>query len=118
MSALNVAEGLIVIARKLLEQPEAGALFGPFHTTGCGEPNRAGPTKAIFAAAAQHGRHPARGEPISTVPYPAPAARPANAPPNGSKLSTIMASNCQNGAGLFNVAADGCWVSETERRSV
>jgi len=108
MSALDIADGLIIKARKLLEQPEAGALCGRFLVIGCGEPNRAGPTKAIFAAAAQHGRHPVRVEPISTVPYPASAARPANAPPNGSKLSTIMASNCRNGAGLFNVASDGC----------
>jgi dTDP-4-dehydrorhamnose reductase len=88
-SALDIADGLIAMAARLNERPDDFALFGVFHMTGSGETNWAGFAEAIFAEAVRHGRPAVAVEPITTLQYPTPAARPANSRLDASKLKQI-----------------------------
>ena len=86
-SALDIADALILMARKLSEQHDDPALYGTFHMTGSGETSRAGFAEVIFAEAADRGRHAVTVEPIATSQYPTPAARPANSRLDVGKIS-------------------------------
>jgi dTDP-4-dehydrorhamnose reductase len=86
-SALDIADGLILIAEKLSGQPRDIALYGTFHMTGAGEANWADFAEAVFAEAVARGRRPVAIEPIATAQYPTPAARPANSRLNVAKIS-------------------------------
>jgi dTDP-4-dehydrorhamnose reductase len=77
-SALAVAEGILIVARNLVDEPDAGDLRGVFHMTASGEASWAGFARAIFAQAAVQGLPAARVRPITTADYPTPAARPAS----------------------------------------
>ena len=86
-SALDIADGLLLVAARLKERPEDIALHGTFHMTGSGETNWADFAQAIFAEAAAHGRKPVNVEPITTAQYPTPAARPGNSRLDVRKIS-------------------------------
>jgi dTDP-4-dehydrorhamnose reductase len=86
-SALDIADGLILIAEKLGEQPRDIALYGTFHMTGAGATNWADFAAAVFEEAAARGRRPVAIEPIATAQYPTPAARPANSRLDVAKIS-------------------------------
>jgi dTDP-4-dehydrorhamnose reductase len=77
-SALAVAEGILAVARNLVDDPDDGDLRGVFHMTARGETSWAGFAECIFAGAAAHGLPSARVNRITTADYPTPAARPAN----------------------------------------
>jgi dTDP-4-dehydrorhamnose reductase len=86
-SALDIADGLILIAEKLGARPHDIALYGTFHMTGAGATNWADFAGAVFAEAAARGRRPVAIEPIATAQYPTPAARPANSRLDVAKIS-------------------------------
>jgi len=76
-SALDIADGILKVARNLVTNPDP-ALRGVFHMTARGEASWADFAKAIFAASDAHGGTSATVRPISTIEYPTPAVRPAN----------------------------------------
>jgi dTDP-4-dehydrorhamnose reductase len=86
-SALDIADGVIRIARNLVEHPQDTSLRGVFHMVAQGFTNWAGFAAAIFGEAERLGASPVRVRPISTADYPTPARRPANSRLDGTKLA-------------------------------
>ena len=88
-SALDIADALIAIARRLLADDDP-ALRGVFHMTGRGEASWADVAQATFDAAARHGRPRLRVNRIATADYPTPARRPANSRLDNTRLSRVF----------------------------
>ncbi len=88
-SALDLADGLIVVARKLCRDPTNAALSGVFHMTGAGEASWADFAEEVFAEAARHGRPRVAIRRIGTKDYPTPARRPANSRLSNCKLARL-----------------------------
>ena len=88
-SALDLADALIAMARRLVAEPHNTSLYGAFHATGSIYTTWAGFAAAIFAQAAMLGRRPVAVTPISTAQYPTPAARPANSRLDVGKLHRV-----------------------------
>ena len=84
-SALDIADGVIVIASNLISSGDP-AKRGIFHVSGSGDASWAEFAKAIFAASAAAGGPSAHVTAISTNEYPTPAQRPANSRLAGDKL--------------------------------
>lgn len=76
--APDLAEAVIAIARRLVNEPGNAELRGTFHAAGSGETSWAGLAEAVFAASARLGGPSVRVKPITTADYPTPARRPAN----------------------------------------
>lgn len=76
-SALDIADGILMVAANLLASADPG-LRGVFHMTARGQASWADFAGAIFAASAANGGPSASVRPITTAEYPTPAARPAN----------------------------------------
>jgi dTDP-4-dehydrorhamnose reductase len=89
-SALDIADALIAIARRIVAEPENKSLFGVFHMTGSHYTTWAGFAAAIFEQAAALGRPPVKVIPISTAQYPTPAARPANSRLDVGELERVF----------------------------
>ncbi|MDE1917802.1 MAG: dTDP-4-dehydrorhamnose reductase [Sphingomonadales bacterium] len=85
-SALDIADTVLAIARRLHEAPGA-APRGIFHMTGSGEGSWADLAKAVFAVSVAQGGPSARVRAITTADYPTPAARPANSRLSGDRLA-------------------------------
>ena len=88
-NALDLAGGIIAIARNLLDRPAATELRGVFHITGGGDTNWAEFAAAILAASAAAGGPSARVMPIATSENPTAARRPANSRLDNSRLASI-----------------------------
>jgi dTDP-4-dehydrorhamnose reductase len=86
-SALDIADALLTIARRLWAEPDNQDLRGTFHMTGSGEATWAEFAQAIFEEAERQGCKPVRVEAITTAEYPTPARRPVNSRLDGSKLA-------------------------------
>lgn len=84
-SAGDIAQTLILIARRLIEDAHAPA--GTYHFVNAGEASWCGFAREIFARAEAHGRKPPRVEAITTADYPTPARRPANSRLDTYKLA-------------------------------
>lgn len=85
-NALDIADALFVIARKL-KADSSQNLRGTFHMTGQGEASWADMAEAVFQVAAQgHGRRAVRIRRISTQDYPTAAKRPINSRLDNRKL--------------------------------
>lgn len=84
-NALDVAEALFAIARRLVADPDP-QLRGIFHMTGRGDASWADMAEAIFAAAETRGRKKVRVKRITTADYPTPARRPLNSRLDNAKL--------------------------------
>ncbi|MCW2284376.1 dTDP-4-dehydrorhamnose reductase [Rhodoblastus acidophilus] len=82
-SALDIAQGVVAVARNLLARPHDETLRGVFHMTAQGETTWADFAREIFAQSAAHGGASANVVSIPTSGYPTPAKRPPN-----SRLST------------------------------
>jgi dTDP-4-dehydrorhamnose reductase len=76
-SALDIAAGIVTVARNLLASDDAG-LRGVFHMSSAGETTWAGFAQALFQISARHGGPSAQVQPITTAEYPTAAGRPAN----------------------------------------
>jgi len=87
-SALDIADALITIAKRLAQDPSS-ALFGTFHMSGQGEVSWAQMAQYIFKTAEAHGAKPVKVRAITTADYPTPAKRPKNSRLNNTKLQTI-----------------------------
>ncbi len=88
-SALDLADALLAMGRRLVAEPGNSALRGTFHVTGSGETTWAEFAQEIFQQASRHGRSPVRVRPITTAEYPTRARRPANSRLDGSKLAQV-----------------------------
>lgn len=87
-SALDIADAVIAIAKRLSTDPDM-KLRGVFHLTGSGEATWADFAEAIFAGLqAKSGKVVSVGR-ITTADYPAPARRPANSLLSNDKLKQI-----------------------------
>lgn len=84
-SANDIAQAIIVIAKRLVEDPSPD-LRGVFHLSGSGETTWAGFAKQIFAFSMAEGGKPMTVNAIKTAQYPTPAKRPANSRLDCSKL--------------------------------
>jgi dTDP-4-dehydrorhamnose reductase len=84
--ALDIADSVIAVAKRIAGASDRAGLTGVFHMTGGGEATWAEFAEAIFAEAVLHGRSPVRVRHISTADYPTPARRPANSRLDGSAL--------------------------------
>jgi dTDP-4-dehydrorhamnose reductase len=87
-SALEIARVLLIIARRVHEDPDP-ALRSIFHLTAQGQASWAEFAEAIFAGLAQRGGKIIRVESIATSAYPTLAKRPLNSRLSDEKLSQI-----------------------------
>ncbi len=88
-SALDIADGVLAVARNLVERREQGDLRGVFHMTGAGRATWAEFATTIFELSRKAGGPSAEVKPISTAEYPTPARRPANSQLNCDRLEQI-----------------------------
>lgn len=88
-NALDLADGIIAIARNLHDRPTAAELRGVFHITGGGDTNWAEFAATILAASAAAGGPSARVMPIATSDNPTAARRPANSRLDNRRLARI-----------------------------
>ena len=86
-SALDLADGVIAVARNLVERPAEAHLRGIFNLTADGEASWAEFATEIFAISSALGGPTARVRPILTSDYPTPAHRPAYSRLDGLKLT-------------------------------
>ena len=87
-SALDIADGVLSIARNLLSGDDR-AHRGLFHMTGAGEASWAEFAEAIFDASAEAGGPAATVRHIATADYPTAAKRPASSRLNSNKLAQV-----------------------------
>jgi dTDP-4-dehydrorhamnose reductase len=66
-SALDIADAVIAVARRITSSRYRKGLTGVFHMTGGGEATWAGFAEAIFAEASAHGRKRVAVRPITTA---------------------------------------------------
>lgn len=86
-SALDLADALIAVARRMLRAPDDPALRGVFHLAGGEAASRQAFAQGIFdELAARNGRR-CIAVPIAADDYPTPARRPANSRLDGAKLA-------------------------------
>jgi dTDP-4-dehydrorhamnose reductase len=88
-SALDIADAVIAVGRKIVSSRDRRDLTGVFHMTGGGEATWAEFAEAILAQAAAHGRAPVAVRAITTAEYPTPARRPANSRLDASRLRKV-----------------------------
>lgn len=87
-SALDIADGALAVAMRLVADPSA-ELRGVFHMTASGETSWAGFAEQIFATSGARGGPAARVRHIATADYPTPAKRPANSRLNCDRLAQV-----------------------------
>jgi dTDP-4-dehydrorhamnose reductase len=87
-SALDIADGVLAVARNLLGSDDP-ALRGLFHMTAAGEASWAEFAQAIFAFSAAQGGPAAGVTPIGTADYPTPARRPANSRLSSARIEAV-----------------------------
>lgn len=88
-SALDIADGILAVARNLVERRGQGDLCGLFHMTGSGKATWAEFAATIFDVSRKVGGPFAEVKPIPTAEYPTPAMRPANSQLNCDRLADI-----------------------------
>jgi dTDP-4-dehydrorhamnose reductase len=86
-NAFDLADGILAVARNLLERPGDGALRGVFHMSAAGETTWDDFARAIFEASGKLSGPSAQVKSIATKDYPTPAKRPANSRLDSSKLA-------------------------------
>ncbi|MDQ8728366.1 dTDP-4-dehydrorhamnose reductase [Bradyrhizobium sp. LHD-71] len=88
-NALDLADGILAVARNLHARPHDQALYGVFHLAAAGHTTWAQFAEAIFAVARQVDGPAANVRRITTAEYPTPARRPANSRLDGAKLAKV-----------------------------
>lgn len=88
-NALDIADTVISIAKRLHTQPDAAELRGIFHVTSAGEANWAEFAETIFETSRAIGGPSASVKRIPTSAYPTPAKRPSNSRLDTAKLAQI-----------------------------
>jgi dTDP-4-dehydrorhamnose reductase len=87
-SALDIADAVIAIARRMVDDDDA-ALRGIFHLTATGSGTWADFAEAIFAGLKARTSKAITVERITTADYPTPAKRPANSRLSTAKLAQV-----------------------------
>ena len=87
-NALDIADGVFAVARRLLRQPASSEHRGIFHMTGSGEATWADLPKRSSRISGWGGPF-AKVNRISTSAYPTPARRPANSCLDGGRLAAV-----------------------------
>ncbi|MES2029802.1 MAG: dTDP-4-dehydrorhamnose reductase [Pseudomonadota bacterium] len=88
-NALDIADTVIAVSRRLHAQPDDDELRGIFHMASAGEADWAEFAEAIFEASYAVGGPSASVRRIPTSAYPTPAKRPANSRLDTGKLATF-----------------------------
>jgi dTDP-4-dehydrorhamnose reductase len=88
-SALDIADGILTVARNLVQRRDDASLRGIFHMTGAGEASWAEFAQAIFEASVKAGGPSARVRAIAAAEYPTPARRPANSRLDSNRLARV-----------------------------
>jgi dTDP-4-dehydrorhamnose reductase len=88
-SAIDLAEALLTIAKKLRE-PDGCRHAGIYHLAGNGEASWHEFASTIFASLASRGRRVPRLQAIPTAEYPTPARRPRNSCLDSSKAADVF----------------------------
>lgn len=88
-SALDIADAVLAVARRVHGSQGDPALFGLFHLAGTGEATWADFAEAIFERAAENGRPRVTVKRITTADYPTPAKRPGNSRLHTEKLRRV-----------------------------
>jgi len=86
-SALDIADGVLAVARNLLARPSDAGLRGVFHMSAGEDVSWAGFAAEIFQVSRAIGGPSASVRPITTADYPTPARRPANSRLNSARLA-------------------------------
>jgi dTDP-4-dehydrorhamnose reductase len=87
-SALDLADALLAVARRLVEDPSRRD-FGVFHLAGAGEASWADLAEATFAIFARHGRARPKVRRVASAQFPTPARRPANSRLDTAKFAAV-----------------------------
>jgi len=85
-SAMDIADGVLRIAKNLTESPDP-TMRGVFHMTAAGDASWAEFAEAIFGVSSKEGGPFAQVRPIQSADYPTAARRPANSRLNSVKLA-------------------------------
>jgi dTDP-4-dehydrorhamnose reductase len=88
--ALDIADAILAVARRMIERPGTAELRGVFHLAGDGEASWAEFAEAIFDESRAVGGPSARVIPIPSSAYPTPARRPANSRLNGDRMQAVF----------------------------
>lgn len=88
-SALDIADGILAICRRLKLEPQDEDLFGTFHMTAQGTASWADFAEAIFAERERHGGSHVTVTRIASQDYKTAAHRPANSRLDSTKLASI-----------------------------
>jgi dTDP-4-dehydrorhamnose reductase len=88
--ALDIADAILAVARRMIERPGTVELRGVFHLAGDGEASWAELAEAIFDESRAVGGPSARVIPIPSSAYPTPARRPANSRLNGDRMQAVF----------------------------
>jgi dTDP-4-dehydrorhamnose reductase len=106
-SALDIADGILTIAKTLTARPDDPALTGVFHM-GAGGPDAswADFADAIFAGAAARGRKAPVVDRIPTSAYPTPAKRPARSRLDSAKLAAVHGVSLPDWRGSLETVLD------------
>lgn len=87
-NAIDIADGIIAVARNLLQNPDP-RMRGVFHMTGSGFATWAEFASAVFETSKTAGGPSARVRPIVTADYPTPAKRPANSRLDCTRIAIV-----------------------------
>jgi len=87
-SAMDIADGVLRIAKNLTESPDP-TMRGVFHMTAAGDASWAEFAEAIFGVSSKEGGPFAQVRPIQSADYPTAARRPANSRLNSVKVARI-----------------------------
>lgn len=88
-SALDIADGVLRVARNLVAEPGRTELRGVFHMTAVGRASWADFAEAVFEESRVLGGPFARVRRIATVDYPTPARRPANSQLDSGEIARV-----------------------------
>jgi dTDP-4-dehydrorhamnose reductase len=88
-SAVDIADGILRVAKNILSNPGNAKMRGIFHMTASGEATWAEFAEAIFLASRAAGGPSADVRRISTADYPTSAKRPANSRLNSARLAEV-----------------------------
>lgn len=87
-SALDIADGILIVATNLMRDPDP-KLRDVFHMTAADEASWADFAQGIFAASAAHGGPSAQVTRITTAEYPTAATRPANSRLDCARIAQV-----------------------------
>lgn len=104
-SALEIADGVLAVARNLLASNDPN-LRGLFHMTAAGEASWADFAEGIFAASAARGGPTASVRRITTADYPTPAARPQNSRLDSAAIARVHGVSLPEWQGSLSTVID------------